>query len=270
MLDKSAGYPLEMEEHAINPLAGGIARYGYQCGMIWGAAMAAGAQVYRKYGTRPETEIKAVTLAQQLIEVYRSCNKPRCINCAEIVEINFMGKNTMRQILNFFIKGKAAGCFLTVTRYARKADTAIDAGLGTNNINHQFLPISCTSLLARKMGAADMHNIMAAGLAGGIGLSGGGYGVLGAAFWLNEMKGHQQGDNINVANARAEEVVKTFLHASGNKFTCTEITGRRFNSIGDHADFIRQGGCAQIIESCTLKQLPAAVGANKKSVLVQN
>lgn len=37
MLDKSAGYPLEIEEHAINPLAGGIARHGYQCGMIWGA-----------------------------------------------------------------------------------------------------------------------------------------------------------------------------------------------------------------------------------------
>ncbi len=111
---------------------------------------------------------------------------------------------------------------------------------------------------------------MAASFAGSIGLSGGGCGVLGAAVWLNEMKGHQQGDNINAANARAEEVVKTFLHASGNKFTCAEITGRRFNSIGDHADFIRQGGCAQIIESCTLKQLPAAVDANKKSVLVQN
>ena len=29
------------------PLAGGFMGYGYQCGMLWGAALAAGAQAYR-------------------------------------------------------------------------------------------------------------------------------------------------------------------------------------------------------------------------------
>ncbi len=35
------------------PLAGGIVGNGYQCGMIWGAALAAGAQAYRLLGTGP-------------------------------------------------------------------------------------------------------------------------------------------------------------------------------------------------------------------------
>ena len=34
------------------PLAGGFMGYGYQCGMLWGAVLAAGAQAYRIFGGR--------------------------------------------------------------------------------------------------------------------------------------------------------------------------------------------------------------------------
>ena len=52
ILDREFGHPREDEEKAIDPLAGGILQQGYQCGMLWGASMAVGAEAYRRKGTR--------------------------------------------------------------------------------------------------------------------------------------------------------------------------------------------------------------------------
>jgi len=37
------------------------------------------------------------------------------------------------------------------------------------------------------------------------------------------------------------------------KFECSEIVGRRFENIGDHADYLRKGGCSEIIEVLATK-----------------
>jgi len=50
VLNNAFDHSLETEENAAMPLAGGIMQYGYQCGMIWGATLAAGAQAYRLLG----------------------------------------------------------------------------------------------------------------------------------------------------------------------------------------------------------------------------
>ena len=39
VLDRQFDHPMELEEHATHPLAGGLMQ-GYQCGMLWGAALA--------------------------------------------------------------------------------------------------------------------------------------------------------------------------------------------------------------------------------------
>ena len=54
VVDGSFAHPLKLEERAAAPLAGGIMNYGYQCGIVWGAALAAGAQAYRLYGASPQ------------------------------------------------------------------------------------------------------------------------------------------------------------------------------------------------------------------------
>ena len=56
-------------------------------------------------------------------------------------------------------------------------------------------PVSCAAVLAQKMGASDLHTVMAAGFAGGIGLSGGGCGALGAAIWITGMNSGPGGDS---------------------------------------------------------------------------
>jgi len=56
-------------------LAGGFMGYGYQCGMLWGAVLAAGAQAYRIFGAGPQAETEAVIAAQRLVEAFRDRNK---------------------------------------------------------------------------------------------------------------------------------------------------------------------------------------------------
>lgn len=44
ILNREYSNPKPIHEHAIDPLAGGIAQHGYHCGMLWGTAMGAGAE----------------------------------------------------------------------------------------------------------------------------------------------------------------------------------------------------------------------------------
>lgn len=67
VLNRSYDNPLEIEENASKPMAGGIMHHGYQCGMIWGATLAAGAQTYRLYGTGPQSESRALLAAKNLL-----------------------------------------------------------------------------------------------------------------------------------------------------------------------------------------------------------
>ena len=48
LLNRDFGHTLENEERALDPLAGGIANQGYQCGMVWGAALAIGGESHRQ------------------------------------------------------------------------------------------------------------------------------------------------------------------------------------------------------------------------------
>ena len=74
VVDRSFDHPLKLEEHAAMPLAGGIMQHGYQCGMIWGATLAAGAQAYRLFGPGPQAETRAIIAAQRLVESFRARN----------------------------------------------------------------------------------------------------------------------------------------------------------------------------------------------------
>ena len=110
-------------------LAGGIMQHGYQCGMIWGATLSAGAQAYRLLGPGPQTETKAVIAAQRLVESFRARNNN--INCLEITDTKMQ---TSMQILRFLIKGGPIGCFRMAARYAPEAFSEINTALSEKHI----------------------------------------------------------------------------------------------------------------------------------------
>jgi hypothetical protein len=111
-------------------------------------------------------------------------------------------------------------------------------------------PASCTAELARKMDASEMHTVMVAGLAGGIGLCGGACGALGAAIWLSALKDLRAGTGkVEFKNPAAQETITRFVQSSNFEFKCAKIVGRKFENVGDHAAYVHKGGCAKIIDA---------------------
>jgi hypothetical protein len=104
-------------------------------------------------------------------------------------------------------------------------------------------------MLAQKMGASDMHAVMAAGLAGGIGLSGGACGALGAAIWVIGMNPGKEGDGKLYENPLALAAIERYLESADYEFECSKIVGRKFENVADHAEYLHNGGCAKIIEA---------------------
>jgi hypothetical protein len=247
VLDHAAGSPLPIEEHATVPLAGGIANYGYQCGMLWGAALAAGAQAYRIYGLGHRAETEAVMVARKVVESFRSRTKNE-INCLEITDLNFKGKIQLGKLLKFFIKGGPVGCVNMSVRYSRQVYVAINTALSEKHSDIPSSPVSCAAMLAQKMGVSEMHTVMAAGFAGGIGLSGGGCGALGTVIWLNGMNHTKEGASIKVLVSKAADTVEKFIKSTDFQLECSEIVERKFENINDHAAYLHDGGCSEIIE----------------------
>jgi hypothetical protein len=246
VVDGAFDHPLALEEHATFPLAGGVEQMGFQCGQVWGAALAAGARAHQLFGFGPEAEAAAVIAAQRLAESFRASYKS--INCFEVIDLDWKNAQA-KQVLKFLLKGGPIRCFSSTAGYARAAFSEITATFAGQPFEAPPPPVSCAALLARKMGASDLHTVMAAGLAGGIGLSGGACGALGAAIWLTEMNRVKEGaGKVEFNSPEATEAIDRFLQGSGGEFECDKIVGRKFENVHDHAAYLRDGGCARIIE----------------------
>ncbi len=246
VLNRAFDEPMQTEELAALPLAGGLMQHGYQCGMIWGAALAAGAQAYRLFGPGAQAEISAIVAARRLVEVFRYRNN--VINCHDITNLD--ASSTNLQMINYFlIKGGTIGCFRRTAEYAPDAFSAIDSALAQKQSEAPCAPASCATLLAQKMGASDQHAVTAAGLAGGIGLCGGGCGALGTTIWIIGMHSINTGSGkIEFKNPRAIDAIDSFMECTDYEFECSAIAGRKFTDTDDHAGYLKDGGCAKLIE----------------------
>jgi hypothetical protein len=236
---------MENEEHAAQPLAGGIVQHGYQCGMIWGSTLAAGAEAYRLFGAGPEAETRAIIAARRLLDAFRALNHHT--DCFDITNLDNQS-STMKMIAVFLIKGQTIGCFRMAARYAPVAFREINAAMSAPTVEAPSAPASCAAMLARRMGAGDQHAVMAAGLAGGIGLSGGACGALGAAIWIDGMNILGYGGTVRYKSPSALDAIGRFLSCTDYEFECTQIAGRKFESIGDHAGYLRDGGCVKVLD----------------------
>jgi hypothetical protein len=245
VVDRAYGFPLEAEERASGPLAGGIARNGYQCGMVWGSTLAAGAEVHRRLGVGPRAEVIAIAAAQRVVSSFREQNG--ATDCFDLTETDF---NSGAQRWKYLLTGEAVGCFRMAARYAPVAKAEIDTALAADVPEVPTLPVSCAALLARRMGATEAHQVMAAGFAGGVGLSGGGCGALGAAVWLEAM---DRPGGFRDLEAAAARTIDRFRAAACGRFECAEIVGRTFESVRDHAAYLGEGGCSRLIDAIVVE-----------------
>jgi hypothetical protein len=100
------------------------------------------------------------------------------------------------------------------------------------------------------MGVSDLQTVIAAGLAGGIGLSGDACGALGASIWIRMMEDVRTGvAKFDLENPQIMAVIERFLEASDYEFECAKIVGRKFEDVADHAAYVGTGGCSKIIDA---------------------
>jgi hypothetical protein len=135
-------------------------------------------------------------------------------------------------------------------RHGPVARDTIDEAFSSDPVETPAPPVSCAAVLAERMGASPLHLVMAASLAGGIGLSGSGCGALGTAIWMVAMRHNEaSGGKILFDSPIGEAVVASFVKAAGPDLNCSAIAGRTFESLDDHAAYLRDGGCADMMDA---------------------
>jgi hypothetical protein len=245
ILDREFGHPLENEERASDPLAGGIWQQGYQCGMLWGASFALGAESFRRCGDLGRATVMAVKATQHVLESFiATAQSP---DCSDFTKCNFSSKASMAKYL---VTGKFWSCFKLAEKWAPEAIRSAAEGLSLGQTDSPQEPISCASEVVKKMGGTEAERAMVSGFAGGLGLSGDGCGALSAAIWMKTLvRVRERTYKTSFSDPLTDRILKSFYEATGYEMECHKITGKRFQSLAEHSEFIKNGGCDRLMNA---------------------
>ncbi len=244
ILNREFGHPKELEERAADALAGGILQEGHQCGMLWGASLAVGAEAYRTCADQNEAIRVAVNATQSLMNSFSK--NEHTIDCRDITHCDFKSKWSYAK---YMVSGRFLYCFKMADKWAPDAVQSARKGLAGNQPNGASVAMSCATEVARKMGASDEEMIMVAGFAGGMGLSGAACGALSAAIWMKSLAWcKEEAKKMALKNPEAKKTLEIFYKTTDANILCTDITGTNFKSLDDHTNFIKNGGCATLID----------------------
>lgn len=251
ILNRAFDHPDEVAERAIDPLAGGIANEGHQCGMLWGATMAIGKEAYRQHSNLDEAIANTIVATQQIVESF--INRAHSMNCKEIIGYNL---KSVFGMLGFMIKTMSKGmdnsqCFNFAEAWAQEAIQAGKDGLSAGPGPYHHQPVSCAAEVVKRMGGTEEEMAMVAGFAGGLGLSGHACGALSAAIWMRTLRWCRENPGKNPPmfnNPIAKKLIKAFKEMTDAEMLCRTITGKEFLTIDEHSEFIYAGGCEKLIE----------------------
>lgn len=244
ILNREFGHLSEQHEKALDPLAGGILQQGYQCGMLWGVSIAVGAEAYRRTDSLDKAIALAIKATQFIVDSL--VKRANSIDCDEISECDWSSKKSMAK---YFVTGKFFYCFKLVEKWAPEAITAAYEGLSYDQNKLPDHCISCASELARKMGATDEEMVMVAGFAGGIGFSGDACGALGAAIWYKTVSELiRKNKKTGMSNPIWDKQLNDFYEATDYEMLCNKISEKQFETLDEHTEFIKNGGCKNLIE----------------------
>lgn len=244
ILNREFGYPHEAEEKAIDPLAGGIMQNGYQCGQLWGASAAVGAEAFRRHKELTKATLITVETSTKLIESFKK--RAETTECEDFIGTRV---DNNKDVLRLMVSGKFFKCFKLADRWAPEAIKTAHEGLDSDYEDLSANCLSCASMVVKKMGGTDEQAAMVAGWAGGLGLSGSGCGALSAAIWMATYNYEKKHGKSPYPCPDAETVLKKYLDVADYEFDCKVITGRIFENISDHTEYLEQGGCKKIIDT---------------------
>lgn len=252
LLNREFAHPKEHEERALNPLAGGIMNQGFQCGMLWGASLAIGAEAFRRNKKLDQASAIAITATQHVMKSF--LERSQTTNCKEIIGYDL---NSFFGMAKFMLKVTLQGmnnshCFNLAELWAPEAIQAAIEGLSDEGAQTIQKSVSCASEVVKNMGGSDEELIMVAGFAGGLGLSGNACGALSAAIWkkmLDWCRDNPEKDPPYFNNSAAIKILKSFNEVTNSEMLCSNICGRQFENIQDHTGYINNGGCKNLIKT---------------------
>jgi len=251
LLDREFGHINEDKERASDSLAGGLANTGNQCGMLWGATLAVGAESFRRNNDRGQAIAFAITTTQHLVKSFSGAAKS--VNCQDIIGCDLKNKSELENFMKTaFYDIENSVCFNLAEKWAPEAIQSANEGLSQKQTDMPRLPVSCASEVVKKMGATDEEMVTVAGYAGGLGLSGNACGALSAAIWMKNLvwcREHPGESLPYLDNPVVDEMLEAFFGVTGSEILCNKITGLCFGTIGDHTEFIEHGGCSKLISA---------------------
>ena len=124
ILNREFGHPKEQEERAADSLAGGIMQKGHQCGMLWGASLAIGAEAYRRCNNKNEAIRVAINATRHIMESFSK--RENTINCRDITNCDFSNKWSYAK---YFFSGRFLHCFDLAQKWAPEAVISAIEGL---------------------------------------------------------------------------------------------------------------------------------------------
>jgi len=244
ILDREFGHPRDEEEKAIDPLAGGILQQGYQCGMLWGASMAAGAEAFRRNEKSGEATGLAILATQHIMKSF--VDRTDSIECGDIAQVDFANK---KSFIKYMLKGKFVNCLKLAGRWAPEALDAANEGFAQEGTDLPLGSLSCASEVVRLMGGSEEEAVMVAGFAGGLGLSGSGCGALAAAVWMNALIHNRKETGKSAGfDPGTDLTLKAFYEETDYVIECEKICGQRFETLDEHTEFLKKGGCKKLIQ----------------------
>jgi len=249
ILNREFGHPKEKEEWATDLLAGGINQMGYQCGMLWGASLGVGAQVYRKHGNSGLAISIIINTTQKLMSSFEKTSGS--IECEEITNTDFTKK---WDFAKYMITGRFYNCFRLADKWGQESVDITKEEISKQIDTPDYEVYSCASELLKQMGASDEEITMASGFAGGLGLRGSGCGALSAAIWKISLETVKQTNKRQTtANEKIKALINKFNKETDYEVECSQICGRNFKSLEEHSDYIKNGGCKKLISTLAEK-----------------
>jgi len=244
LLNHETGLRTSDEEQASDLLAGGLLTKGFQCGMLWGASLAAGNYAFKRHADMNQSIHTAICSSQNITNSFSKCSG--CINCRDFTKCKW---NNPLSIARYFITGGYLKCLNLIANWAPDAlDIIQQEDEITPQIDLQCL--SCASEVIKKAGGSNKEAVLAAGFAGGIGLSGNACGALGAAIWYKTLHWCRNNPKKTPPFFKNQEIIsmmKRFSTLTNNVYECRSICGKTFTTTDEHSDYIVNGGCQEII-----------------------
>jgi len=234
----------EVHELASDPLVGGILQLGHQCGLLMGSTLAVGKESFNRIDDQEKAIALAILASKEVRDAFEE--KAGNVNCRDITETDFSNKLQFAKFMIF----KTRSCWKLADQWTDIAIGSARDGLKTDPSDLPSNTVSCASEIAKKMGASEEEIVTVAGFAGGLGLGGDACGAMIAAMWLRSIDFIKDNPGKSVhSNEYASNLMFTFDDHTGSKCKCREICGKNFESLEDHSNFIRNGGCSELMET---------------------